>query len=211
MGDGPIPSGGAVKAVRLACCFTFLLAFFAFTSTTILGQAAHFSGVIRTPGPATMAGLSGVNDTQATNGNFGSVKVGAASASPIAIVFTFDASVTLGSTAVLTQGAPNLDFTDAGGGTFKANTAYNTGNTCTVNVTFKPKRPGIRYGAAEILDTAGDLLANGYVQGTGVGPLVVFGDSRSGDYVRRCVRGRNSDRQADPGPGASRCGSGPEQ
>jgi hypothetical protein len=48
MGDGPIPSGGAVKAVRLACCLTFLLAFFALTCTTSLAQTAHFSGAVRT-------------------------------------------------------------------------------------------------------------------------------------------------------------------
>ena len=171
-----------MKAVRGACCLTFLLTFFAFTSTTSVAQAAHFSGVIRTPGSAATAALSGVNDTQATNGNFGSVKVGATSASPIALVFTFDASVTVGSTAVVTQGAPNLDFTSAGG-TCKANTAYNTGNTCTVKVTFKPKAPGTRYGAAELLDASGDPLATGYVQGTGVGPLVTFANSSSGNYL----------------------------
>ena len=182
MGDGPIPPGGAMKAVRLACCFTFLLSFLAFTPTTNLAQTAHFSGVIRTPGSAAIAGLSAAPDTQATNGNFGAVNVGAASASPVALVFTFDVSVTVGSTAVLTQGAKGLDFTNAGG-TCKANTAYNAGDTCTVKVTFKPRYPGTRYGAAELLGTSGNLLATGYVQGTGVGPLVTFANSSSGNYL----------------------------
>jgi hypothetical protein len=125
------------------------------------------------------------NSVQATNGNFGSVNVGATSADPVAVTFTFDASVTVGSIAVVTQGATGLDFTDAGGGTCKANTAYNAGDSCTVKVNFKPRAPGARYGAAELLDASGNLLANGYVQGTGVGPQVTFANttSGSGTYV----------------------------
>ena len=107
-------------------------------------------------------------------GNFGLVNVGASSAAPLTLYFTFDSAGTLGSTAVLTKGATGLDFTDAGWGTCTANTAYNTGDTCTINVTFSPKAPGARYGAAELLDTTGNLVATGYVQGTGVGPLVNF-------------------------------------
>ena len=64
--------------------------------------------------------LPSAAQAQVTNGNFGQVNVGASSANPIALVLTFDANVTLGSTAVLTQGAKNLDFTDAGGGTCTA-------------------------------------------------------------------------------------------
>ena len=122
-------------------------------------------------------------ETQVAKGVFGSVKVGSSSASPITMVFTLDAPVTLGSTAVLTQGAPNLDFTDAGDGTCQANTAYNAGDTCTVRLAFKPMAPGPRYGAAELIGTSGNLLATGYVQGTGVGPLVTFANSTSGVYL----------------------------
>jgi len=74
----------------------------------------------------------------------------------------------------VTEGAPNLDFTDAGSGTCKAGTAYTAGQSCTVDVSFKPKFAGTRYGAAELLDGSGNVLAIGYVQGTGVGPQVTF-------------------------------------
>jgi uncharacterized protein YwbE len=108
-----------------------------------------------------------------SGGNFGTVNVGSKSATPISMIFTFDKAGKLGSTTVVTQGAKGLDFTDVGTGTCKAGTAY-AGETCTVDVNFKPKFPGTRYGAAELLDGSGKVLATGYVQGTGVGPQVNF-------------------------------------
>jgi len=107
-------------------------------------------------------------------GTFGEVNVGSTSLTPISMIFTFDTAGTLGSTAVVTQGATDLDFADAGTGTCTAGTAYNIGDTCTVDVSFSPKFPGMRYGAAELLVSSGSVLATGYVQGTGVGPQVNF-------------------------------------
>jgi large repetitive protein len=126
--------------------------------------------------------LAGV-PLEAQSTNVGSVNVGSASASPTAVTFTLDAAGTVGSIAVLTQGAMGLDFTDAGTGTCKAATAYNAGDTCTVNVTFKPKHPGWRYGAAELLDSAGNLLAMAYLQGTGIGPQATFANTTTGAYL----------------------------
>ncbi len=107
-------------------------------------------------------------------GNFGSANVGSASPIVLPLTFAMDTAGTLGSTAVLTQGATGLDFTDAGTGTCKANTAYAAGAVCTVNVVFTPKAPGPRSGAVELLDASGNLLASGSVQGIGVGPRVNF-------------------------------------
>jgi sugar lactone lactonase YvrE len=109
-----------------------------------------------------------------SNGNFGAVNVASTSTTPISVIFTFDTAGKLGSTEVVTQGATGLDFTDAGTGTCEAGTAYTAGETCTVNVNFTPQLPGARYGAAEMLDGSGKVLATGYVQGTGVGPQVNF-------------------------------------
>ncbi|MGA2889381.1 MAG: protease pro-enzyme activation domain-containing protein, partial [Terracidiphilus sp.] len=105
--------------------------------------------------------------------NFGPVGIGTASPS-VPSIFTFDKSVTLGSTAVLTQGATGLDFADAGSDTCTANTAYAAGQTCTVNVTFTPKFAGTRYGAVVIYDNNGNAIATGYLQGSGVGPQITF-------------------------------------
>jgi sugar lactone lactonase YvrE len=115
-----------------------------------------------------------VKEIFSAGGKFGSVNVGSASTVSVSLYFKFDTGGTLGSTVVLTQGATGLDFTDAGGDTCTASSAYNAGDTCAVNVTFKPTAPGQRYGAVELLDSTGNLLATGYVQGTGVGSQINF-------------------------------------
>jgi len=116
-------------------------------------------------------------------GNLGSVNVGSANSSPASITFAFKTAATLGSVAVLTQGVPGLDFTDAQTGTCTAKTAYAANATCTVNINFAPKHPGARYGAVELLDPSGNLLSTGYIQGTGVGPQVTFAVETQGNFV----------------------------
>jgi len=81
---------------------------------------------------------------------------------------------TLNSIKVLTQGAANLDFTGASGGSCATGTAYAAGDTCTVNVVFKPKFAGARNGAIILRDSAGNVLSTTYLPGTGNGPQVVF-------------------------------------
>jgi N-acetylneuraminic acid mutarotase len=105
--------------------------------------------------------------------NFGSVNIGTASPTQT-LTYTFGAAITLGSTAVLTQGATGLDFTDAGSDTCAANTAYYVGQSCTVNVTFTPRFAGTRYGAVVLNNINGNVLATGYLQGTGLGPQINF-------------------------------------
>jgi len=107
-------------------------------------------------------------------GDFGTVNVGSTSPTSIPMTLTFGTAETLGSIAVVTQGATGLDFTNAGGGSCAVGTAYAAGITCTVNVSFTPKFAGTRYGAAKLLDGSGNVIATGYVQGTGVGPQVTF-------------------------------------
>jgi hypothetical protein len=106
--------------------------------------------------------------------NFGAIDVG--STTSTSITMSFSATQTVGSTAVVTQGAPGLDFTNAGGGTCDTNGGhvYNAGDSCTVNVTFTPKYAGTRYGAVQLLDASGKLLASALLYGTGVGPQLVF-------------------------------------
>ena len=108
-----------------------------------------------------------------SNQNFGSVNIGTTSPANT-LAFVFDTGGTLGGTAVLTQGAPGLDFKDAGTGTCAANTAYTAGESCTINVTFTPRFAGTRTGAAVLYDSTGNAIASGYVQGTGVGPQIAF-------------------------------------
>jgi len=66
--------------------------------------------------------------------------VGAAEAFQ-AVTVTIATAGTPSSIQVLTQGAANLDFTETTGGTCSTTTAYTAGQTCTVNVVFKPRAP----------------------------------------------------------------------
>ncbi|HEY2861948.1 MAG TPA: NHL repeat-containing protein [Terracidiphilus sp.] len=143
---------------------------------------SHRSVAVDGIGNVFVGGFSGVKEILA-RADFDSVDVGSKSAHPISFYFAFDTDVTLGSTAVLTQGAKWMDFLDTTGGSCKAGNAYKAGDTCTVKVNFKPKRTGPRYGAVELLDTAGSLMATAYMQGTGMGPQVNFAKVTSGVYL----------------------------
>lgn len=108
--------------------------------------------------------------------NLGSEQIGVSSAT-VSLIFSFDSAGTIGTPSVVTQGAPNLDFTDAGTGTCDTNgtsKSYNTGDACTVDVTFKPTAPGTRYGAVVLSNASGTPIATAYVFGTGIGPLANF-------------------------------------
>jgi sugar lactone lactonase YvrE len=104
--------------------------------------------------------------------------VGTSSATQTATV-TITTAGTLQTISVLTQGAIGLDFNAASGGTCTAGTTYAVGNTCTVNYTFKPTRPWIRYGGITLFDSSGNLLGNIYLTGTGTGPQPIFPSNAS--------------------------------
>jgi len=128
-------------------------------------------------GSPMVSGGSAVAVIALSGTNFGSVNVGSSSTSPVPLVFTFNSGGQIGAPVVLTHGAANLDFTDAGTGSCTTNGTshvYVAGDSCVVNVTFTPTAPGGRYGAAELTDSLGNAIATGYVQGTGVGPQVSF-------------------------------------
>jgi len=102
--------------------------------------------------------------------------VGTASAPQTATV-SVSSGFTLGSISVVTQGAPNLDFTFVSGGTCAAGTAYTAGQTCTVKYIFKPITPGLRMGAITLYDNTMPtpvLQATVFVSAAGTGPLVDF-------------------------------------
>ncbi len=115
-----------------------------------------------------------VVELRTDGGKFPAVRVGRSSAKPVSAIFTFDTGGTLGSTRVVTGGVQGLDFTDAGTGSCKAGATYNAGDTCTVDVRFSPRYAGTRDGAAELLDAAGNVMATGYFEGTGLAPQMNF-------------------------------------
>ena len=99
----------------------------------------------------------------------------------ITTVVTFTTAGTLAQASALTQGAANLDFSlytspvIASPSPFCSDgVAYTAGQTCLQQFYFKPTRPGIRYGGITLADAAGNLLANSYIYGYGVGPQVLY-------------------------------------
>lgn len=111
--------------------------------------------------------------------NIGTIAVGSTSGTQtLTFTFTGAANTTIQAPVVVTQGATGLDFADAGTGSCTTTNGnanpYAPQSTCTVDVTVKPKFAGTRFGAVEILDTSGNLLATAYIYGTGSAPQLVF-------------------------------------
>jgi NHL repeat len=119
-------------------------------------------------------GHNAVKEIMTQGVNFGSAAIATSTPLTIPLTFTFDTAGTIGAPAVLTQGAANLDFADAGSDTCTAGATFNAGDTCTLNVSFTPKFSGVRYGAATLTDGSGAVIATAYVYGTGLGPQVTF-------------------------------------
>ena len=98
----------------------------------------------------------------------------------ISTIVTFTTAGTLSQIAALTQGATGLDFSRPTGtvnpspGACTDGIAYSAGQTCSLLFYFKPTRPGIRYGGITLSDASGNLLANTYIYGYGVGPQVLY-------------------------------------
>ncbi len=116
--------------------------------------------------------------------NFGSVNVGANSNATVTLLFV-NGGTASGTPPVLTQGISGLDFLTVNTGTCITNGlphTYSAGATCTLNVKFKPARPGLRLGAAQMLDSSGNILAQTYIYGIGVGPQVTFVNEVLGVY-----------------------------
>ena len=116
---------------------------------------------------------------QATLSAFPATPLGSTSA-PVTITFTFKASGSIGAPAVLTLGAPNLDYKDAGTGTCTTNgTAhvYAAGNTCTVSVTFTPTAIGNRLGSILLTSAGNGGMASANLGGLATAPLVIFTSS----------------------------------
>ena len=120
-------------------------------------------------------GSENVVEVQTQSANFGGQAIGSSSATQN-LFFTVTAGTTVGSVAVLTQGAPSLDFTIASttGAVCTAKT-YSSTASCIVHVKFTPAAAGARAGAVVIFDGSGNVLASVPLLGVGTGPQVAFG------------------------------------
>jgi sugar lactone lactonase YvrE len=159
----------AVKVMPLGCASASCVQTLASDFNTPTGVAVDGSGNLYVADQDN----NRVVEQFANTANFGTVAAGQ-TYGPISLTFTFDTGGTIGAPIALTQGAPGLDFAVAGSGTCTSGSSFSAGDTCTVNVTFTPKFAGARYGAAELTDNSGNVIATAYLQGTGSGPQVSF-------------------------------------
>jgi sugar lactone lactonase YvrE len=113
-----------------------------------------------------------VIEQQVPDWNFSTAALGG-SPGTATIVYTFQATATVGSVKVVTQGAPNLDFTLASGTTCTTQT-FSAGSTCALAVRFSPLAPGPRMGAVEVRDNAGNVLFETLLRGIGQAPQVTI-------------------------------------
>lgn len=95
-------------------------------------------------------------------------------AAPITVSLALAGDGALDRVLVLTQGSPNLDFSDLHSGSCLAGTAYRKNQICTVALGFHPGSPGERRGAVVLLDRAGALLAVRLVSAMANGPVATF-------------------------------------
>ena len=156
------PAGGTAAAVNTA---------------TILAPASYILGLTFTPADQIDYTTATAAAPLTVNASFGGTGIGSPSVTPMTVTFQLNGAPgngTLASPLVLTQGAPGLDFTDAGTGSCTAGAVYSGGITCTVGVTFAPKYAGTRYGAVVLTDSTGAVVATQYITGTGLGPQVNF-------------------------------------
>ena len=164
------------------------------SSVAVFNYAGRVNGS-NTTGPISSAlpGGNAVPGTTPTSTNFGSEPVGSSITQPV--YFSVASGTTVGSIGILTQGTPNLDFTDGGESTCTAQT-YGSTTTCAVNVKFAPIAPGLRMGAVVFYSGAnntGTVQATAYVYGVGTGPAVAFTPGIISTVAGNGISGYNGD------------------
>jgi len=90
----------------------------------------------------------------------------------VTLNYNVNAPTTFGTIRVVTQGAPNLDFTM---NSSTCTSTQSSGSSCMVVVTFAPRAPGVRMGAVQLTDSTGNVLVTTMAYGQGLGPAIVFG------------------------------------
>ncbi|WP_213804807.1 Ig-like domain repeat protein [Granulicella sp. dw_53] len=103
--------------------------------------------------------------------HFPELLAGTPSSTQLVTVTVTVPGATIGSIQVLTQGSVSTDFTDVGGGSCALSQVLLGTPTCTVNVKLQPTYPGFHTGAVVLLDSAGNRIGVGYMDGLSHAPL----------------------------------------
>ena len=152
------------------------------TQTTVTNVVRYPYGVAVDPAGSVYIADSDNNrvlELQMNAANFGSLNIcpaGQSSPAPCSRSLTLNYHVStssnLGTAAVFTQGASNLDFKLTGS---TCTGSIPGGGSCSVNVTFAPSAPGLRLGGVEVTDNGGKVLATTPIYGQGQGPAIAYG------------------------------------
>jgi streptogramin lyase len=101
--------------------------------------------------------------------------VGTTSSTNVTVNFYVQSGATIGSFAVLDQGVSGLEFNRVTNASTDCTVgAYSSTTVCSIQASFKPTQPGVRYGAIQALDASGTALATAYLYGTGVGSSIAY-------------------------------------
>jgi hypothetical protein len=115
------------------------------TNTTGIAVDASGNVFVTDYGTGSYSVASGTfTEIQRSGVNFGSAAVATTTPATETLTCTFTTGGTIKSPVVITQGAPHLDFTDAGLGTCTGGATFSTSSNCTLVVNFVPTHPGTR-------------------------------------------------------------------
>lgn len=156
----------------------------AFLLTSVPAEGAV--GVTSNNGYLYVPAITGTSTKQTTtvdkvafNGAaFGAENVGTSKPTQGTVIFSFNASETLGTISILEAGTSNPDFVIVSGGSLDCatNPTYSptTEASCTVTVNFMPHAAGAVSATLTMLDTKGNLLASIPLSGIGTSAAVQF-------------------------------------
>ena len=142
--------------------------------------------------------MSDLNTSHVLKGSTISANLGAVSVcssncgATTTLTYAVTASGSLGHIKVLTQGSnsTSLDFSLAGGSNCPLSEM--AGSTCTINVRFSPRYPGLRTGVLQITRADGTLAASTMLYGVGQGPQIAFDRGTSKNVASLSVARRRS-------------------
>ena len=90
------------------------------------------------------------------------------------ITVAFPNGGTVASLTVVTQGLSGFDFNADQASTSNCVASFTAGQSCTVNVIFKPTQVGTRLGAVILYDAGGNVIQTLYLTGIGQGAMAAF-------------------------------------
>jgi sugar lactone lactonase YvrE len=88
--------------------------------------------------------------------------------------YVFNASVTPSTISVDSGTAASPYFSNGGGGSCSAGTAYTAGQSCSLAVKYTPTVPGIQSGAVVLADSSSNALITTALSGTGLGSAITI-------------------------------------